>query len=96
MAQYCTSRTNLVVGGVFSGQETRSYLLVSISSIVITNARHKSLITVTPNSYPAARLVGKPDPIDYKPISYVQVHSRKPRPLPIVLTDSIRIPSPPI
>ncbi|KAK4937823.1 hypothetical protein LTR10_021626 [Elasticomyces elasticus] len=44
----------------------------SITSIVITNGRRKVLLHVTPNAYPASRLVGRPDAADYRPISYIQ------------------------
>ena len=44
----------------------------SINSIVVSKARRKTLLSVTPNAYPATRLVGKPDASDYRPISYIQ------------------------
>ncbi|KIV94425.1 hypothetical protein PV10_02192 [Exophiala mesophila] len=44
----------------------------SIQSITVTNARRKVLLTATPNSYPASRILAKPDSQDYRPVSYIQ------------------------
>ncbi|EXJ81346.1 hypothetical protein A1O3_07636 [Capronia epimyces CBS 606.96] len=43
-----------------------------ISSIVVSNAHGRVLLSVAPTAYPASRLVGKPDATDYRPISYIQ------------------------
>lgn len=48
-------------------------LPVSLNSLVISNGRQKVLLSVSPNAYPASRLVGRPDAVDYRPISFVQV-----------------------
>ena len=47
--------------------------IVSVSSIVVSNGQRKVLLYVAPNTYPATRLVGKPDALDYRPVSYIQV-----------------------
>ncbi|KAJ9605211.1 hypothetical protein H2200_010601 [Cladophialophora chaetospira] len=44
----------------------------SVSSIVVSNGRRRALLSVAPNAYPATRLVGKPDSVDFRPISYIQ------------------------
>ncbi|KIW62003.1 hypothetical protein PV05_02057 [Exophiala xenobiotica] len=44
----------------------------SITSITVSNGRRKVLLHVTPNAYPASRLVGKLDAADYRPVSYIQ------------------------
>ena len=45
---------------------------VAISSLVVSDARHKVLLHVTPNAYPASRLSAKRETGDDTPVSYVQ------------------------
>ncbi|KAL8719933.1 MAG: hypothetical protein Q9225_003136 [Loekoesia sp. 1 TL-2023] len=44
----------------------------SIASLVITNSRRKVLLTITPNAFPASRIVAKREPPDENPIEYIQ------------------------
>ena len=100
MAPFYTSRINRAVCVALEPRSKPSSAdprhLVSIQSITVTNARRKVLLTATPNSYPASRILAKPDSQDYRPVSYIQVSLRVGTIRARLLTDySRRIQSPP-
>ena len=47
--------------------------IVSVASLVVTNARRKVLLNIVPNSFPATRLSAKRDVGDEAPVEYIQV-----------------------
>ncbi|MCJ1307906.1 hypothetical protein MMC25_001554 [Agyrium rufum] len=44
----------------------------AIKSLTITNSRHKTLLTFTPNAFPASRIIARRDIGDDTPVEYIQ------------------------
>ena len=50
-----------------------SLLVVSIACLSVTNSRGKVLLNVTPNVFPATRIIAKKDVGDESLVDYIQV-----------------------
>lgn len=48
-------------------------VLVSITSLVVTNSRRRILLNITPNGFPASKVLAKRDIGDDSPIEYIHV-----------------------
>ena len=51
---------------------------VSITSLTISNSRRRVLLNITPNAFPASRVIVKRDIGDDSPIDYIQVRISTP------------------
>lgn len=57
-------------GGAYANRDPR---LVTISSVSVTNSRRRTLLNVTPNSFPATRVSAGRDLGDNNIVEFVQV-----------------------
>jgi hypothetical protein len=50
-----------------------SYILVAFSGLTVTNSRHRIVLNVAPNAFPATKVIASRDLGDNSVVEYVQV-----------------------
>lgn len=82
MARHCISRIKHGVRIALCVSDKlelrRGARAVSISSLTISNTRRNVTLNISPNGFPATRLVAKRSAVDEAPTSYIQVLSNSP------------------